>query len=297
MFLSAYFSQVPRLLYCPLAHCWPLPTNLLRLHSVPSLMSLRHPAVVVSVLNPKGPHPVTSWVRCLLFSPSDHDLSKTSEQPLSAPSNTSHLVPCTYVHPSGLLAVFLSCRYCFPPTDSARRPRELGGLRTILCSEICGKKRHWVLQLFFHMATLSNGPTLSLLSLLLLMYLQKPFFLPLTFSTSCNSSWALAFLTVSLRVPTYLILLPSSLPPLPLCDLPFRFSVWVPSHNASSWPAHLISSPCPVPTLRAIPLFTWSLSRVTAQHFDDTDTFLPYSQMCNSKHNSVTCKIKISILA
>lgn len=102
-------------------------------------MSLRHQAVAVSVLNPKGPYPVTSWVQCLLFSPSDHDLSKMSEQPLSAPSNTSHLVPCTYVHPSGLLAVFLSCRYCFPPTDSARRPRELGGLRTILCSEICGK--------------------------------------------------------------------------------------------------------------------------------------------------------------
>lgn len=148
------------------------------------------------------------------------------------------------------------------------------------------------------MATLSDGPTLSLPSLLLLMYLQKPFFLPLTSSASFNSSWALAFLCCYV-FPHTSYSSQAACPHFHCVTFLFvlLFELLPTDHNASSRPAHLISSPCPMPTLRAIPPFTWSPSRVTAHHFDDTDTFLPYSRICNSKHDSVTCKIKSSTLA
>lgn len=103
-------------------------------------------------------------------------------------------------------------------------------------------KKHYVLQLFHHMATLSYTSVLSLPSLLLLMYLQKPFFLSLTFFASFNSSWALTILTALLLFCTSHIL-PSSLPPL----LPsvsflfgFFFELLYTDHIPSSCLAHVL---------------------------------------------------------
>lgn len=83
--------------------------------------------------------------------------------------------------------------------------KDLRYLRTDQIRKKMRQKTHWVTQSSLWLMSLGPLPhwamgSFSLVSLLLAMHFQKPFFIVLHISASFNSRWTLAFLTSSLYV-------------------------------------------------------------------------------------------------